>query len=392
MASINPQARYDGEIQNGSKYPYQDVYEERQKAELARAQIAELLTSDQRDEARNRIVYVLACRGPAGFALLGELYSPWSPVDHRGNDDDIGRRESDPYGRGDQPPATDGEPVRPITANDHDAMLYYLLAESAGAKLSLDYEGYASSFEQYLRDNRADGGEIIATARADAQRWHLPFEYYPDSRERSGIPLSDECNANPEANYEPDSDDEPIATWTLQQALFAQKDIGAPPIKHSFDLDSPQMHSAVQKYQIENGLPPTGRLTISQELDLLSRAAEQRDPPSEIALGKIYVLGTIQSIPSVANGDGEVWWERVANDPRVDNFDRGMAYYDLYTLYANGYGLVPPDCKAASTYFIAARTMGFNSRFAYAPGQRIFDSELAPDRAKGAGRCQGPPP
>lgn len=392
LASINPQARYDSRIDYDGDKQYGSVSETLTDARHIRAQIAELFTSDQRDEAQKRIVYVLACRGPVGFALLGELYSPWSPVD---SEEDFDEPRDDTRARGSSalPPSddTDREPVRPIAANDHDAMLYYDLAATSGSNLSSSYQDYVTSYEYFLRTNRSDGADIIASAAADAQRWHLPFEYYPESRARSGIPLTDECNANAASNYEPDADDEPIAAWTLQQGLFALHEMSVGPVQHQFDLESPQMRSAIQKYQVEAGFPPTGRPTISQELDIVSRAAEQHDPPSEIALGKMYVLGTIQSIPSVANGDGEVWWERVANDPKAGNLNRGMAYYDLYTLYANGYGLVPPDCKAASSYFVAARSMGFDPRLAYAPGQRVYDSELAPDRAKGAGRCQGPP-
>lgn len=326
LASINAQARYDGDVEDRDsssdhQYPYIDVYHEVKRAQRARAQIAELFTSDQRDEARNRIVYVLACRGPSGLALLGELYSPWSPVEGHSDDSDSSRSSSDSSYRGDPDSRGDGsyrddeEPVRPISKNDHDAMLYYVLASNAGAKIGLDYDGYALAFAQYLRDNRNDGGEIIATARADAQRWHLPYEYYPESRARSGIPLTDECNANPDGNDEPD-EDEPISAWTLQRALFAMGDIGTPPEAHQFDIDSGEMHNAMKRYQAENGFQPTGRLTIAQELDLVSRAAnDKRDPATELALGKIYVLGTIQSVPSVANGDGEQLWERVAANP-----------------------------------------------------------------------------
>src|SRR5689334_12681566 len=78
-----------------------------------------------------------------------------------------------------------------------------------------------------------------------------------------------------------------------------------------------------------------------------------------IALGKLYVLGTIDD-PEVSNGDGPKWWDRVARNPRFDNYYRGMALYDLSVVTGHGYGTVPRDAARALNYQFQSQRMGFH--------------------------------
>jgi hypothetical protein len=388
LASINPQSRLDGEVEYDGDYRYPSVYDATKDAKRNRAHIAQLFTSDQRDEARDRITYILACRGPAGFVLLGELYSRWSPVDtgdsFSGSSSTQGERSRE-YRSGDQGGSGsdyEEEPVRPIAADDHDAMLYYQLAANSGSRLSNRYQDYVNEYQDFLKHDlgEANGQEVAQSAAIDAQRWHLPFAYYPGSRTRSGIPLTDECNGNGDNDQYPEgADDTPISYWNLQEALWALNYLRDPPTKKILDPNSKEMFDATVAYQKSHGKDATGRLTIRQGLDLVTEAAERQDPASEIALGKIYVLGSIQSVPEVANGDGEVWWQQVAKDRRASNYYRGMAFYDLSSVYRNGYGNVPADRAQADLYKKYSEDMRFDPR--RGPRDLLCDpDELARDR------------
>jgi hypothetical protein len=386
LASINPQARLDGEVEYDGDYRYASVYDALKDAKKNRSHIAELFTSEERDEARDRIIYVLACRGPVGFVLLGELYSRWSNVGREASDDGSDRRAQ--RGSAGDSGEIDGEPVRPIAADDHDAMVYYQLAANSGAHLSNRYQDYVNDYQAFLRQNMGDaiGQEIAQSASIDAQRWHLPFAYYPGSHSRSGTPLSDECNGGTD-DYPAGADDTPVSEWTVQEALWALNYLHDPPTKRVLDANSKEMFDAILAYQRDHGKEPTGRLTIRQGLDLVTEAAERQDPASEIALGKIYVLGSIQSVPEVANGDGEVWWQQVAKDKRASNYHRGMAFYDLSTIYRYGYGNVPPNRTLAQLYMKYSQDMKFDPRLG--PRALLCDpDELARDREPASGDTQ----
>lgn len=412
LASINPQARTDAEAYDydSGSYPYRATQSALIAAQRSRASIAELFSSGERDWARDRIVYVLACRGPSGFALLGELYSPWSPVQPQTDSyaDSAGRGDEDSR-RGDRDRDRDRssdysdeddvapEPVRPIAKDDYDAMLYYDLADRAGGGISNRYREYARRFEKYLTErpgeDEARGEAIVKQASEDAARWHLPFDSaYPGESEingaswskaagtsgGNGAPLTDECGGS--AEYEAsDSDDEPIPFWDVQEALWALNYVHTPPTKAMFDPESREIFNAVRSYQRDRGMEPTGWLTIHQQLQLVTDASKKNDPASEIALGKIYVTGTIQSVPDVANGDGEVLWQQVARDPRNGDWYRGMALYNLAQIYQNGYGSVPADARLAAIYGQGFRNLKFDPR--RGPPDLIADPEiLARDR------------
>jgi hypothetical protein len=384
LASINPQAKLDGKVYYGSDDRYTSVSDALSDARNNRAHIAELFRSEERDEARDRITYVLACRGPAGFVLLGELYSRWSPVGRDAYDDGGDQRGQ----RADEDGA-DSEPVRPIAPDDHDAMLYYQLAANSGARLSNRYQDYVSDYQAFLKRELGDaiGQEIAQSASIDAQRWHLPFAYYPGSHSRSGTPLTDECNGSSD-EYPESADDTPISEWNIQEALWALNYLRDPPTKRVLDVNSKDMFDAILAYQRDHGKEPTGRLTVRQGLDIVTEAAERNhDPASEIALGKIYVLGSIQSVPEVANGDGEVWWQQVARDKRASNYYRGMAFYDLSTIYRYGYGNVAPNRTLAELYKKDSQDMKFDPRLG--PRALLCDpDELARDREPVSGDTQ----
>jgi len=410
LASINPQARIDGDIYDDDSggYPYRSTQDALLTAHRARAAIAELFSSGERDWARDRIVYILACRGPSGFALLGQLYSPWSPVRQYADSETVVAGRASDYrsrdresNRSDYAVSSDdedyvNEPVRPIATDNYDAMLYYDLAERSGNPISTRYREYARRFEKYLTErpgeDEARGEAIVKQASDDAARWHLPFESYPGESEingaswsraigtsgGNGAPLSDECGSG--ADYEAaDSDDEPLPFWDVQEALFALNYLRTPPTKALFDPESREIFNAVRTYQRSHGMEPTGWLTIHQQLQLVTDAAKKGDPASQIALGKIYVTGSIQSVPEVANGDGEILWQRVATDPRSGDWYRGMALYDLYEIYQNGYGSTPADQRLAAIYGQGFRNLHFDPR--RGPPDLLADPDvLARDR------------
>jgi hypothetical protein len=386
LASINPQAVVDVNVSaDDTRGQYDSVYDSLSGARHHRAQIAELFSSDQRDMARDRIIYVLACRGPAGFALLGELYSPWSPLSGADGDGADTSHDHDPHGdadRGGDSGYDFDNAQMPIAKDLHDSMLYFDLAERSGSSISAHYREYADKFRQYLIQDQHEA--IVIQASDDAARWHLPFPFYPGTSMHNGTPLTDECNGGVGDRYPEEVDDRPISDWVVQQSLWALNFIRVPPQQRLLDPSGPDIHNAIIAYQRANGKEPTGWLTIHNQLELLTQAAERGDPASQIALGKIYVTGSIQSVPEVANGDGELWWKQVVNDRRSNNYFRGMAAYDLASIYSKGYGDVAEDDREASRFDLERRQLGFDPN--RGPRDLVCTpDEVAQDREPGGG-------
>lgn len=168
----------------GSIYDQCRAYE-RSQASQALDTLWSRMSSDERDEVRKRIVYVLYSQGAPGLRNLARITStsagpygqPTEQVDisappPRAEDPDLA-----------QAPEAFELPVELFARNDVDAYLYSFLASQTG-----DIGGYV-----LLKDlEQSVGAGYADFVQAKANRWTPPFEFYPPESPASGVPHSDE--------------------------------------------------------------------------------------------------------------------------------------------------------------------------------------------------------
>jgi hypothetical protein len=313
----------------------QDLDDTRGGLESKMSGISVLLSAEERDDVRNRITYILACRGPSGFAQLGDLYAPWTPAGNGGGG----------YSA-----------VSLLEQNDHDALMFYQRAEIAAAGVSPIYAEYRSSYESYLRYNRASGAEdIIHSAENDAQRWHPPFQFYPKGYARGGIPLTDECAWTEDARSS-NEDVQSLAPLAIQRALWTLHFLTFDPT-HPLPPQSPAYIDAVRRFERHEHIPETGELNAAKTLRLFQLAATTGDAAGAISLAKMYVLGIFVDANAV---EGEHLLEGVANNPTMPNLYRGLAFYDLAALYYAGAPGIAKDDTRAKIFDFESHKLGFN--------------------------------
>lgn len=144
-----------------------------------------MMSSDERQDVKNRVIYVLSTQGAPGFRTLARLhdvaFGPFgdppdnSPIDPK----DLARVK---------PPAS----ATLFTRNDVDVYLYNYLATQAG-----DVAGFVmlKDFERSSPERAA----LAADAQATAARWVPPYEFYPPEAPASGVPHSDESDTSGES-------------------------------------------------------------------------------------------------------------------------------------------------------------------------------------------------
>ncbi len=329
------------------------------------------LLQDERIDLRNRITYIEACRGPEGLILLGQLhdrrferttlYSPYQGHTQEPNGDDSwpptgSYYPSSPGGYGSGPSSFRaplyGE-TQPIEKSDLEAKLFYKLAEMEGYPYAKEYlEGLSDS-----SSSSYSGGSYGGTspdvrqpdlqARAKAERWLSPFEFYAaETRYRgelpSGLVLSDEC---------------PV-TFAREKALELGRRLIPPQVLFEM-LDflgfargfSPrEMPRAVSKYQDFLGEPQTGELTPIQIVRLLQIAAVRGQKKAQRCLGIMYVkgVGVVRNLVRA-----EKWLLAAAEQ------GDGEAMYALSELYSlGGRGIEKAEDKA-NRYRQGAAVSGF---------------------------------
>ena len=217
------------------------------------------LLQDERIDARNRIMYIAACRGGDGFILLGQLQDPYINQRHTASTGPLTGVVADSWVHVRRPggvvsrkvdsynpystPGTTGYPaggsyktsfdfwVNKLCTNSDwygwlmpsscsrystavegsanafqtstiESMVFYLLAERAGHPVAKQYiDGLKALTVGTGADPKAAGNELHAKAKAKAQTWLAPFEFYAaETRYRgetpSGLVHGDECPIN----------------------------------------------------------------------------------------------------------------------------------------------------------------------------------------------------
>ena len=149
------------------------------------------MSTTERDEVRNRIIYVLSTMDAVGYRTLArlydDLYGPFGePQDNPQAVEASSLRRTSDGARGPRSVTT------LFPRNDVDAYLYNYLAVQTG-----DISAYVllKDFERSA-PNRATYGAFV---EAKAKRWVPPFEFYPPDSPAGGVPHSDESRPRGDA-------------------------------------------------------------------------------------------------------------------------------------------------------------------------------------------------
>lgn len=313
------------------------------------------MTSTQRRDAEQRIIYVLASRGADGFYRLGEIYFAcplvmnWSPATNEvpaTADNVLCRYPNDAGARFPSASVFEEDPI--------DALAYFTIAEELGHKYAAAAKRRVEQFVNGKSCPPQSGNppasstasyehycdEIKRAADWMAELWEPPFEVYPN-------PYSDESRVD-----------------TLKQAALARvgkmecasfqealRELGF--YRGAVDNACGSMtRKATLAYQASIGGPVTGELAPAQAVKLIRTAAVNGFAPTQFTLGFMYHYG--YGVP-VSYPRARTWFERAANQRHP------YALYNLGIMYRDGLG-VSVDFGQAATYFMAAREAGYPNK------------------------------
>ena len=339
-----------------------------------------LMTAEQREQARKRIIYILSCRGADGFIKLGEIHSTMYGAD----DEDARWHNAGPPLDANEYPndsqstygaMTDAwhwqhefyersrrefetgdalaarrmlgiEASSVVVPNDGEALMYYHIADNMGHPLAREF---LRGLDQAVRSARGLGPRIALEAAERAHYWFPPFEYYPTGDTASGVPHSDECEIGLDRQRALLLVQGVVPLHDIQQALWF---LGwsATPFAHWSSLAGPAEFKAVARFQATLGDDATGHLSPLQTVRLIQTAAERGDAASQNTLGVMYARGVGVSVNYVR----AAYWFQKAADQRY-----AAAMYHLGVLYKVGPDGIRQDLSKANDYFTASALAGF---------------------------------
>jgi len=305
------------------------------------------LTTQQRTEARDRIIYILSCGGAEGYLELGRIAE--GPRGHFDSDDDYGgdaggdgnggygdrggnrryRSASGNYygGGGGGDSSGGGDTV--LAANDADALTYFHIADAMGSPLG---RPYLNTLEGALR---ATYGDHLVDKQAKAfHYWFPPFEFYPTGDSAGGVPLTDEC----------------VPTMERQRALGMAAAIPFDAVRHALYFLGWKGPRAIIQYQASIPDEATGRLTASELVRAIQSAAVDGDAASQNTLGVMYAKG----LGVVINYARAEYWFAKAADQRF-----AAALYHLGVLYKVGPPGIEQDLHKSNDYMTSSAIAGF---------------------------------
>ncbi len=280
--------------------------------------ILQELSTPDRAEARDRIVYIESCRGAEGFIDLGRASMAW----RRGGDDD-----NDSYGGRGRDYRYLPSVIQP---NDADALVYFHIADSMGNPLG---SPYLRSQEAAMRASRT-GARIVDKQAKAFHSWSPPFEFYPPGTSPGGVPLTDEC----------------VLTLERQRALALAAAIPADAVRHALYFLGWKGPAAITQYQASLPEEATGRLTALQLVRAIQSAAFNGDASSQNTLGVMYSKG----LGVVTNYVRAEYWFAKAADQRFP-----AALYHLGVLYKVGPPGIDQDLHKSNDYMTNSAIAGF---------------------------------
>jgi TPR repeat protein len=364
------------------------------------------LLQDERIDVRNRVTYIESCRGGEGFILLGQLHDPSIRERHEGSAGPISvapqgrwRRPIGPggparyqppgsgYGSGPGYPGTGSSTsfgadvwsgklcsssdwfgwltqssscsrynlsesaAGVFPTNAIEAMVFYQLADRAGHPIAKAYidalkgRTNGSGSTTSGSDQKSAGSDVLAKAKA--QRWLAPFEFYAaETRYRgetpSGLVHSDECTVSAKRAQALALGErlipQPIRRDLLQFLGFFRGDGGR------------EMARAISKYQDFLGDPQTGALSAIQLTRLVQIGAVRGYARAQRVLGIMYVKGVGVVTDYVR---AEKWLLAAAQQ------GDGEAMYALSELYTQGADGVEKSEDRATRFRQGSATAGF---------------------------------
>lgn len=314
-----------------------------------------LLGEEERQEARDRIIYILSCRGADGFMRLGQVHATGRSSAGYGNEfsiespdtynglgewsrayDDMRWRSEREFEYGQDAQARQMLGVSSnsvIVKNDGEALVYFHIADNLGHPLAKEY---LRSLERGVRRKRPLGDRIAEEAAKKARFWTAPFEFYPAGSNASGVPYTDECYAGLDKQRALELAATQLPAKSVERALVF---LGWTPNA-----------IGIQRFQATLVETPSGRLTAAQSVRAIQMAALRGDAASQNALGVMYAHGIGVSRNYVR---AESWFRKAA-DQRF-----GAALYHLGVLYKVGPDGIHQDLSKANDYFTASALAGF---------------------------------
>ena len=297
------------------------------------------MSSEERQEVRDRVVYVLSTQDAEGFRTLGRLhdamYGPFGePADNQEARDAI--RGSRRGGRRTGPREA---AVNLFERNDVDAYLYNYLAMETG-----DVSAYVllQDFEQ----SAAQRSEVGAYVEAKARRWVAPYEFYPPEAPRSGVPHSDESRARGDAAD--------IALQRMGELPFVH--VGRAFRYLGVTTGVPLGVSSMTKREVETfeamlGHQMEGRLSYLERVRAIQFAAERGSSEAQLVLAVMYSEGI--GVPA-DYARAFHWYEEAARQGSPE------ASFALSTFFALGVaGVADQDKAEAVVHRLESALTGF---------------------------------
>lgn len=350
-----------------------------------------LLTAEERQQARDRIVYILSCRGADGLIKLGQIHTsdyssegPYSGEPDFANDSpntytglsDVSRsrrsfrdrayREYEGGSAAEQRRMLGIPSSSVVVPNDGEALMYYHMADNMGHPLAREY---LRTLERRVRSAGGLGVRIAADANHRARYWAPPFEFYPSGNTASGVPYTDECYQNLDRQRSLVLAATLVPVRAVQEALSFLGWINTPEARWGVAY-GPSEQRAISNYQKTIGDSPTGRLTASESVRLIQTAAQRGNASSQNTLGVMYAKG----IGVNKNYVRAEYWFKKAADQRY-----AAALYHLGVLYKVGPDGIKQDLSKGNDYFTASALAGFRPTMNQL-GTLLGNAEEAPPR------------
>lgn len=247
---------------------------ERRVAYLSLDKLLSRMSTDEQDEVRNRVTYVLSSQGADGLLTLARLHdAAFGPFGEPADNGEAKRAR----GRPNHPGVF--QAVTLFERNDVDAYLFnYLAAQTR------DVRAYVVLTDFETSSPRRAGYKSFAEAKA--QRWIPPFEFYPPNAPDSGVPHSDESEVRNDA-------------WS--DSLARLKEL---PFVHVADAMR-YLHVTERKFtdsksvteqeanavQAMLGRPQTGDLSPIEYVRAIQYAAVNGSPKAQLVLAVMYAEG-----------------------------------------------------------------------------------------------------
>jgi hypothetical protein len=341
-----------------------------------------LLTADQREQARRRIIYILSCRGADGFIKLGQIHTAnygddaaptapsgppaWNahgprnsytpPPDTYGSLGNVWSSEhrfhndaESEFDNGDAATARRQMGIETdsvIPPNNGEALTYFHIADNMGDPLAREY---LRGLDANVRSSRWLGPRVAAEAAEKAQYWAPSFEFYPVGDNPSGVPYSDECHLGFERQKALSLAQPGIPPHDVQQALWFLGWSSVPFARWAATTGGAE-YKAIARFQATIGDDPTGKFTPLELVRVIQTAAQKGDASSQNALGVMYAKGIGVPLNYVR---ARYWFEK-AGDQRF-----GAALYHLGVLYKAGPPGIKQDLSKANDYMVASAGAGF---------------------------------